>query len=214
MVLFWSEIFNLVNLVGMFVGLSFTNCIFLCVDWNSRMATIAGHCFNKMKNNISQKLEMWLNPNCTWKVIGWFLTKLSIFCGVVIQDGHHVYGVYISQLIWYSRACGSYQDFLDRGLLLTRGLLNQGFLLVKLKSSLRKFYGRQHDLVDRFCVTNDHRYVSLVVNTSWSFPHSWLITGFVTRLTRRVPLVEQLLPTLPEHLSSPPNFSGFVLLDL
>ena len=37
------------------------------------------------------------------------------------------YGVYISQLIRYSRACGSYQDFLDRGLLLTRKLLNQGF---------------------------------------------------------------------------------------
>jgi hypothetical protein len=25
------------------------------------------------------------------------------------------YGVYISQLIRYSKACGSYQDFLDRG---------------------------------------------------------------------------------------------------
>ena len=37
------------------------------------------------------------------------------------------YEVYISQLIRYSRACGSYQDFLDRGLLLTRKLLNQGF---------------------------------------------------------------------------------------
>ena len=52
------------------------------------------------------------------------------------------YGVYISPFIRYSRACGSYQDFLDRGLLLTRKLLSQGFLLVKLKSSLRKFYGR------------------------------------------------------------------------
>ena len=57
------------------------------------------------------------------------------------------YGVYISQMIRYSRACGSYQDFLDRGLLLTRKLLNQGFLLVKLKSSLREFYGRHHNLV-------------------------------------------------------------------
>ena len=27
----------------------------------------------------------------------------------------HVYGVYISQMIRYSRACGSYEDFLDRG---------------------------------------------------------------------------------------------------
>ena len=58
------------------------------------------------------------------------------------------------------------------------------------------------------CVTNDHGYVPLVVNTSRSFPHSRLITGFVTRLTRRVPLVEQELLTLPEHLSSPPVFSG------
>jgi hypothetical protein len=63
------------------------------------------------------------------------------------------YGVYISQLIQYSRACGSYQDFLDRGLLLTRKLLNQGFLLVKLKSLLRTFYGRHHDLVDRYGIS-------------------------------------------------------------
>ena len=41
-----------------------------------------------------------------------------------------------------------------------------------------------------------------------SFPHSWLISGFVTRLTRRVSLVEQELLTLPGHLSSPPVFSG------
>ena len=109
-----------------------------------------------------------------------------------------------------SRACGSYQDFLDRGLLLTRKLLNQGFLLVKLKSSLRKFYGRHHDLVDCYgisvsqltkdmfhlCYTRPFRFVS------------WLITRFIIRLTRRVPLVEQELLTLQEHLSSPPDFSG------
>jgi hypothetical protein len=57
------------------------------------------------------------------------------------------------------------------------------------------------------CVTNDHGYVPLVVNTIRSFPHSWLITGFVTRLTRWVSLVEQELSTLPEHLSSPPVLS-------
>ena len=46
----------------------------------------------------------------------------------------------------------------------------------------------------------------LVVITSRSFPHSWLITGVVARITRRVPLVEQELLTLPEHMSSPPVF--------
>ena len=58
--------------------------------------------------------------------------------------------------------------------------------------------------------TNDH-YLH-VVNTSRSFPHSWLITGFVIRVTWRVPLVEQELLTLPEHLISPPFLVGFVLL--
>ena len=67
------------------------------------------------------------------------------------------YGVYISQLIRYPRAFGSYQGLLNRGLLLTRRLLNQGCLLVTLKSSLRMSYGRHHGLVGRYWI-----YVSLV----------------------------------------------------
>ena len=63
------------------------------------------------------------------------------------------YGVYISQLIRYSRACGTYQDFLDRGFVLTTKLLNQGFLLVQFKSSLRKLNGPQHDLVYRYGIS-------------------------------------------------------------
>ena len=41
------------------------------------------------------------------------------------------------------------------------------------------------------CVTNDHGYVPLVVSNIRSFPHSWL-TGFETRVTRQVQLVEPL----------------------
>jgi len=65
----------------------------------------------------------------------------------------------------------------------------------------------------KICVTNDNRYFPLVVNTSRSFPHAWLITGFVNSLTRRVPLVEQELLTLPEHMSSAPFLVRLVLLD-
>jgi hypothetical protein len=117
----------------------------------------------------------------------------------------------VSQFIRYSRACGSYQNFLDRGLLLKRKLLKQGFLLVKIKSLIRKCYRSSPWLgwpLWNICVTNDHGYVPLVVNTSRSFPHAWLIIGFVTRLTRGVPLVEQKLLTLAEHMSSLPGFSG------
>jgi hypothetical protein len=59
-------------------------------------------------------------------------------------------------------------------------------------------------LIEIKFLDNDHGYVPLVVNTARSFPHLRLITGFVTRLTRRVSLVEQELLTLPEHLSSSP----------
>ena len=55
------------------------------------------------------------------------------------------------------------------------------------------------------CVTNDHGYVPIVVNTPRSFPHSWLSNEYVAP---RVPLVEQELLTLSEYFSSPTVFSG------
>jgi len=60
------------------------------------------------------------------------------------------YGVYISQLIRYSRTYAKYSYFLDITQLLTKELLMQGYVTLRLKSSLHKFYGRHHDLVDRY----------------------------------------------------------------
>ena len=67
-----------------------------------------------------------------------------------------------------------------------------------------------------YCVTNDHIYVLFVVITIqsvWyllffiSFPVMLCqITGFVTRLTRWMSLVEQELLTRPEYLSLPRGF--------
>jgi hypothetical protein len=64
------------------------------------------------------------------------IVNFPFICSNIPADP--AYGVYISQLIRYSSACGCYQDFLDRGLLLTRKLLNQGFLLGMLKSITSK----------------------------------------------------------------------------
>ena len=50
------------------------------------------------------------------------IVNLQFICSKI--PAAPAYGVYLSQLIRYSRACGSYQDILDRGLLLTRKLLN------------------------------------------------------------------------------------------
>jgi hypothetical protein len=30
---------------------------------------------------------IWLDPNCTWIIIGWFLTNFYFFCGSAIWDG-------------------------------------------------------------------------------------------------------------------------------
>ena len=74
------------------------------------------------------------------------------------------YGVYISELIRYSRACGAYQDFLDIGLLLTRKLLNQGVLLGKLSHHFERFTVTWLTIMEYLC----HKYVPIVVNTSRS----------------------------------------------
>jgi hypothetical protein len=57
------------------------------------------------------------------------------------------YGVYISQLIRYARACSTYYQFLSRSRLLTDKLMLQGFLKSRLMSAFRKFYGRNNDLI-------------------------------------------------------------------
>ena len=53
----------------------------------------------------------------------------------------HAYGVYVSQLNRYSRACSKYQDFLDRAKLLTNKLLGQGYQQPRLRSTFKKLFG-------------------------------------------------------------------------
>jgi hypothetical protein len=59
----------------------------------------------------------------------------------------HAYGMYISQLIRYARACFAYDDFSKRCKLLTKNLFLQGYNESHLKSSFRTFYGRYNGLV-------------------------------------------------------------------
>jgi len=68
----------------------------------------------------------------------------------------------VARVSRYSRACGFYQDFLDRGLLLTRQLLNRWFILLMLKSSLRKFYTK-HLCHQVFCGVRVTRSLDLYV---------------------------------------------------
>ena len=63
-------------------------------------------------------------------------------------------------------------------------------------------------------VTNDHEYVPFVVITIQFFPHSWLNTGFVTRVTWRCHMWNRnCLPFRSTRVHTR-YLMGFVLLDL
>ena len=51
------------------------------------------------------------------------------------------YGVFVSQLVRYARACSSCEDFIARTKLLITRLIDQGYSSSKLKCMFKKFYG-------------------------------------------------------------------------
>jgi hypothetical protein len=82
--------------------------------------------------SIYQCIEQWPVKNGKTDDFNFPIVNFPLICSNI--PAASVYRVYISQLMRYSRVCGSYQDFLDRGLLQTRKLLNQRLRTVKLKS--------------------------------------------------------------------------------
>ena len=58
----------------------------------------------------------------------------------------------VSQLIRYARACSNYQDFMERGKVLTTKLLSQGYQKTELVATFKKFCGRHHNLVNPYNV--------------------------------------------------------------
>lgn len=60
------------------------------------------------------------------------------------------YGIYISQLVRYARACSHVIDFNIRNLSLTEKILKQGYQFHKLRKTFAKFYHRNSDLLSKF----------------------------------------------------------------
>jgi hypothetical protein len=96
----------------------------------------------------------------------------------------------------------SCQDFIDNWLLLSRKLLNQGYLLIQHQfesftvATMTCFTITEYLCcnVSRICYTYRKHYRSV--------PLSWLIAEFVARIALQVPLVEQELLTILEYLRS------------
>ena len=79
------------------------------------------------------------------------------------------YGVFISQLIRYARACSSYECFILRTRRLSSKLLKQGYLAERLKSSFMKFYDRYGDLIQQYEVS-----LSRILNDILILDQQWL----------------------------------------
>ena len=60
------------------------------------------------------------------------------------------YGIYISQLIRYARACSDYEDFIARCKILTSKLIKEGYDNAKLKVAAKKFCGPHFELFNTF----------------------------------------------------------------
>ena len=60
------------------------------------------------------------------------------------------YGVYISQLIRYSRACLDYEDFKNRHIMLYIKLTSQGYTRKKLQKCFTKFYRNYELLISKY----------------------------------------------------------------
>ena len=118
------------------------------------------------------------------------------------------YGVDISHLIQYSRACGFYLDLLGfAGCCLEGSYWTKGFE----KLSRSRHFARLTVPINVnqyvISVSDDHTNVLFVIITISSFlPLSWLITRCLTRVTRRMSLVEQELFTLSGSLEYTSGF--------
>ena len=96
------------------------------------------------------------------------------------------YGVYISQLIRYARACTLYIDFLDRDQHRRQRLLAQSYVVPRLKSSLQQYYGRHSKLVDAHELSITHIAMDL-------FPCSFLYISNAFIYSVYTPMLPKIL---------------------
>ena len=70
------------------------------------------------------------------------------------------YGVYISQLVRFTRCCTSVSDFNSKNLQLTSKLLTQGYRYHKLRKTFGKFFRLYSDLLSKFGEISFQEYVT------------------------------------------------------
>ena len=152
------------------------------------------------------------------------ITNFPFLCSNISSSP--AYGVFISQLIRYARACSSYECFILRARRLSSKLLKQGYLAERLKSSFRKFYGRYGDLIQQYEVSLSRMLNDILIldqqwlpnqsdfpPISWHWYRAWpspIMSGFHGALATGVACQQGTL-TLPDTWFRPPLWDLLVL---
>ena len=79
------------------------------------------------------------------------------------------YGVYISQLVRYSRACYNYSDFKERHVILVQKLLNQGYKKTKLKRSYLKFHSKYKHAISKYNFDSRQILIDVILTNVYQF---------------------------------------------
>lgn len=117
--------------------------------------------------------------------------------------------LFVSQLIWYARACSMYKPILKSNLL-TQKLVKQDYQQFRLKALFRKFYVRCNDLVSKYnlplgrmVADVSYTYCQVIVNHRFVYGFSRFLnydkkhTAGVTSQQRRTPPWHLILPPAP-----------------
>jgi hypothetical protein len=165
--------------------------------------------------------------------LNWYNNLPSIFNFSIVNipnlcsniQASPAYGVYISQLIRYARACSTYDQFSVRGSLLTNKLMSQGFQMSRLQAAFCKFYGRYNALIYPYNLSLGHKLSDMFHNNCWAVLDanldygSYCLPNLEKRLTSNV-IDGKGMFTPPWHLITPliyskvhvPPFSDLFLL--
>ena len=106
------------------------------------------------------------------------------------------YGVYVSQLIRYSRACSFYCDFVYRHKFLVDKLVSQGYKRHILKQSFKKFFHGHQDLLQKY-----NTQLSVHINDA-------IFAKSCNSTVTEVPLstsTAHIQKSSPQHCSPPPS---------
>ena len=99
------------------------------------------------------------------------------------------YGVYISQLIRFARACSSVEDFNLRNRVITEKLLNQGFRFHKLRKTFSKFFHRNRELISKYKCS-----LKTLLQQGISHPEFYGDVIYLLKKTIKTPYFDQVFP--------------------